>query len=54
MLPAWSKGAAGRPWQMSAFIAFPVHINPQQADVPNGNKVISPLLRVLDPVITSS
>ena len=51
-LPARSKG--GRPWEMSTFIAFPVHIDPQQADIPNGNEVIFPLLRVLDPVITSS
>lgn len=44
MLPARNKGAAGCPWEMSTFIAFPVHIDPQQADIRDGNKVIFPLL----------
>lgn len=37
MPPARGTGAAGRPWEMSPFIVFPVHIDPQQAEVPNGD-----------------
>lgn len=42
MPPARSEGAAGRPWEMSAFIAFPVHIDPQQQTFQMAIKLFPP------------
>lgn len=54
MLPVQSEGSGRLPREMSAFIAFPVRVDPQQENVPNSDEVIPPFWGVLDPVITSS